>query len=271
MRVVPLENDAINECWIADRDRFSYEALNGEDRLTAPMLKQGGEWKTVDWKTALEYVAHGLKSVKANHGASSIGALVKSHCTLEELYLAGKFIRGQGSENIDFRLRNAEFESDPAGARYLGMPISNLSVLHSVLVVGSNLRKDHPLFAQRIRQAARVACTVSAIGSTKMDWAIPLRNICIEPSAFTGFRHLRMLLQRLLWKEGGSSNRMDKLRKLPRKLARRCWAASALPYRSAMRRRIIRTLRIFCHWQIGSLAYWCIDRLFDGSGQYGRR
>jgi predicted molibdopterin-dependent oxidoreductase YjgC len=109
MRVVPLENDDVNECWIADRDRFSYEALNGEERLTSPMLKQGGVWKTVDWKTALEYVAHGLQSIKANHGPSTIGALVSPHSTLEELYLAGTLMRGLGSENIDFRLRNVEF------------------------------------------------------------------------------------------------------------------------------------------------------------------
>lgn len=88
MRVVPLENEDVNECWIADRDRFSYEALNSEDRLTRPMLKQGGEWKEVDWQTALEYVANGLQGVKAEHGAQSIGALVSPHSTLEELFLA---------------------------------------------------------------------------------------------------------------------------------------------------------------------------------------
>lgn len=183
LRVVPLENESVNECWIADRDRFSYEALNGEERLTAPMLKQGGEWKTVDWKTALEYVAHGLNSVKSSHGASAIGALVSPHSTLEELHLASAFVRGLGSENIDFRLRNAEFENAQIGARYLGMAISDLSNLQSVLVLGSNLRKDHPLFAQRIRQAARVGCAVNAINSKNMDWAMPVRNTCIAPSA----------------------------------------------------------------------------------------
>ena len=109
MRVLPLENEQVNECWLADRDRFSYEALNEDDRLTAPMLKQGGEWKTVDWQTALEYVANGLKQIKAEHGAKSIGALVSPHSTVEELYLAGALMRGLGSENIDYRLRNAEF------------------------------------------------------------------------------------------------------------------------------------------------------------------
>jgi NADH-quinone oxidoreductase subunit G len=182
MRVVPLENDAVNECWIADRDRFSYEALNSDQRLTAPMLKQGGEWKSVDWKTALEYVAHGLQSIKKNYGAASIGALVSPHSTLEELSLAGSLIRGLGSENIDYRLRNAEFEASQQGARFLGMTISELSQLQRVLVIGSNLRKDHPLFAQRIRQATRVGCAVSVVSERVMDWAMPLRHPCVVPS-----------------------------------------------------------------------------------------
>ena len=182
MRVVPLENEAVNECWIADRDRFSYEALNSSERLTTPMLKQGGVWKVVDWKTALEYVAHGLQSIRTSHGAASIGALVSPHSTLEELSLAGSLVRGLGSENIDYRLRNAEFEVSQQGARYLGMAIPELSQLQRVLVIGSNLRKDHPLFAQRIRQATRIGCIVSAIGERDMDWAMPVRHLCNVPS-----------------------------------------------------------------------------------------
>lgn len=178
MRVVPFENDAVNECWIADRDRFSYEALNGEDRLTQPMLKQGGVWNTVDWQTALEYVANGLKQIQANHGAKSIGALVSPHSTVEELALAGALVRGLGSENIDSRLRAADFgNAAPAGqARWLGLPIAQLSLLQRVFVVGSSLRKDHPLFAQRIRQAARKGAVVSALVSQPEDWALPVAH-----------------------------------------------------------------------------------------------
>jgi NADH-quinone oxidoreductase subunit G len=182
LRVVPLENEDVNECWIADRDRFSYEALNSAERLTAPMLKQGGEWKTVDWQTALEYVANGLKQIKANHGAQSIGALVSPHSTLEELHLAGALVRGLGSGNIDYRLRNAEFEVADK-ARYLGTSIASLSHLERVLVVGSNLRKDHPLFAQRIRQAAKMGCQVSALNAQTYDWALPLANALNVPAA----------------------------------------------------------------------------------------
>ncbi len=176
MRVVPFENEAVNECWIADRDRFSYEALNGEDRLTQPMLKQGGVWKEVDWQTALEYVANGLRSIRHDHGVKAVGALVSPHSTVEELYLSGALLRGLGSDNIDYRLRNAEF-SAPEGIRWLGTSIASLSTLQSVLVVGSNLRKDHPLFAQRIRQAARHGCQVNALDSVERDWAIPVKHL----------------------------------------------------------------------------------------------
>ncbi len=182
MRVVPFENEAVNECWIADRDRFSYEALNSDERLTSPMLKQDGKWTNVDWQTALEYVANGLLDIKANHGAAALGALVSPHSTLEELYLAGELVRGLGSENIDYRLRNAEFESNP-GIRYLGTSIASLTQLQRVLVVGSSLRKDHPLFAQRIRQATKAGCEVSAVSATAVDWAMPVKNTLLAPAS----------------------------------------------------------------------------------------
>ncbi len=185
MRVVPLENEAVNECWIADRDRFSYEAVNSEERLTAPMLKQGGEWHTVDWQTALEYVANGLKQVRAEHGAAAIGLLASPHSTLEELALAGALVRGLGSQNIDSRLRHADFSNAaPAGAaRWLGLPIASLSNLQRVLVVGSNLRKDHPLFAQRIRQAQRKGAQVNVLNAVAQDWAMPLKNVVLADSS----------------------------------------------------------------------------------------
>jgi len=182
MRVVPLENEAVNECWIADRDRFSYEALNSPERLTKPMLKQGGQWQEVEWQTALEYVANGLKQVKADHGAASIGALTSAHSTLEELYLSAELVRGMGSENVDYRLRNAEFPVQ-SRARYLGCSIASLSTLQRVLVIGSNLRKDHPLFAQRVRQAARSGCAVHVVSDRPVDWAMPIATTVLSASA----------------------------------------------------------------------------------------
>ena len=182
LRVVPFENDAVNECWIADRDRFSYEALNGADRLTKPMIKQGGQWSEVSWQVALEYVANGLKSIQRDHGAKSIGALVSPHSTLEELYLAGELVRGLGSQNIDYRLRNAEFEAAD-GVRWLGCSIASLSDLNAALVVGSNIRKEHPLFAQRVRQATRKGCNVTTINAQAFDLAMPVAHQLITPSA----------------------------------------------------------------------------------------
>ena len=184
-RVVPLENEEVNECWIADRDRFSYEALNSAERLTQPMLKQGGQWKEVDWQTALEYVANGLKNIQRDHGAASMGALVSPHSTVEEAYLAGSLLRGLGSDNVDARLRRAEFVA-AEGVQWLGTSIASLSALQRVLVVGSNLRKDHPLFAQRIRQAARHGAQVNVIASVAQNaqgWALPVANSVVADAS----------------------------------------------------------------------------------------
>ncbi|WP_310388310.1 molybdopterin-dependent oxidoreductase, partial [Roseateles sp.] len=187
MRVVPLENEAVNECWISDRDRFSYEALNSDQRLTQPMIKQGGAWKTVDWSTALEYVANGLKLVRAEHGAAAIGALGSAHSTVEELHLLAKLVRGLGSQNVDYRQRHADFSNTAASgqAHWLGLPIAALSSLDRALVVGSFLRKDHPLFALRLRQAARHGAQIMSIHASEDDWLMPVAaRITVAPSSW---------------------------------------------------------------------------------------
>ncbi|MEJ5991201.1 NADH-quinone oxidoreductase subunit NuoG [Ramlibacter sp. PS3R-8] len=181
MRVLPFENNDVNECWLADRDRFSYEALNGDDRLTSPMIKQGGEWKPVDWQTALEYVARNVGDIKRDHGAKAIGALVSPHSTVEELFLAGKLVRGLGSENIDYRLRNAEF-TNHEGVRWLGTSIASLSTLQRALFIGTNLRKDHPLFALRVRAAVRSGAHVSVVHDRADDWAMTITGASILPA-----------------------------------------------------------------------------------------
>ena len=137
------------------------------------MLKQGGQWTEVSWQVALEYVANGVKSIQRDHGANAVGALVSPHSTLEELFLAGQLMRGLGSQSIDYRLRNAEF-TKPESVRWLGRSVASLSELNSVLVVGSNVRKEHPLFAQRIRQAARKGAVVACINAKDFDLAMPV-------------------------------------------------------------------------------------------------
>jgi NADH-quinone oxidoreductase subunit G len=178
MRVLPLENEDVNECWIADRDRFSYEAFNSEARLKQPMIKQGGQWQAVDWTTALAYVADGLKRVKAEFGTAGIGALAHAGSSVEELYLLSQLVRGLGSESVDHRTRYADFANTaPAGqARWLGLPIAELSKLDRALVVGSFLRKDHPLFAQRLRQAAKRGAQVHSLHALKDDWLMPMAS-----------------------------------------------------------------------------------------------
>ena len=179
MRVLPLEIEDINECWLTDKERFSYQGLNSQGdngRLTRPMVKQGGEWKEVDWSVALDYASHALRDVAKTHGAAAIGGLLSPHATLEEMYLAQKLLRGLGSENIDFRLRQSDFSADGhrRGTPWLGMKIADIGRLDRVLVVGSFLRKDHPLLAQRLRQSAKKGTQVSVLHSADDDLLIKL-------------------------------------------------------------------------------------------------
>jgi NADH-quinone oxidoreductase subunit G len=186
MRVLPLENEAINECWLADKDRFSYAGLNSPERLTRPMVRRDGRWEQTEWPIALEEVVRGLRRVRDTHGAQAIGALATPHSTLEELHLLGRLMRGIGSGNVDFRLRQSDFSGDaqPAGIPWLGMSIAELSALDRVLVVGSHLRKDHPLIAARLRQVARKGAHVSVLHCLDDDLLIKLREKAIvAPSA----------------------------------------------------------------------------------------
>jgi len=186
MRVLPIENEEINECWLSDKDRFSYEGLNSHDRLTAPMIKQNGKWHEVEWQAALEYVANGLRQIASGAGAEQIGALATPHSTLEELYLFQKLLRGIGSHNIDFRLRQSDFKADEkqAGAPWLGMAIADISKADRLLVVGSFLRKDHPLLAQRIRQVVRKGAQVNIVHSVDDDLLMNVENKAIVAPDF---------------------------------------------------------------------------------------
>ncbi|MGO3740786.1 NADH-quinone oxidoreductase subunit NuoG [Kerstersia sp.] len=186
LRVVPFENDAVNECWISDRDRFSYEGLNTDDRLTVPMLKScDGRWREISWAEALEAVAEGLGRVRESHGGNEIGFLASDNATVEEYALLARLGRALGSENIDFRLRQTDAGLDAAleGTPWLGMPITDLDNRDVVLVVGSFLRKDHPLFTQRLRQAAKRGTKVILVDSAADDPLLPVAaRITVAPS-----------------------------------------------------------------------------------------
>lgn len=185
MRVLPFENEAINECWISDKDRFSYEGLNSEERLTKPMLKQGGQWIEADWQTALEYVAKGLKGIAADHGANALAMLASAHSTAEELFLVKQLANELKTPNVDFRLRQQDFSAPVQGAPWLGMPIADLSNVDAAFVVGSFLRRDHPLFAARLRQAAKNGAKLHFLHATGDDALIPTaQRIVAAPSAW---------------------------------------------------------------------------------------
>jgi len=190
MRVLPRENEAINECWISDKDRFSYQGLNSAERLQRPMIRAGGALREVDWSVALDYVAHALKDITQTHGGDAIAALGSPHATLEELFLLQKLTRGLGSGNVDFRPRQRDFSADGklAGTPWLGLELSEIAHLDAALVVGSFLRKDHPLFAQRLRQlakdsAAKAGGLVSVISVTGDDPLIRLHaKLTVAPA-----------------------------------------------------------------------------------------
>jgi NADH-quinone oxidoreductase subunit G len=181
LRVLPIENDDINECWLSDKDRFAYEGLNTSDRLTRPMIKQDGKWQEVEWQVALEYAANGLRHIANGAGAEQIGALATANSTLEELYLLQKLMRGIGSHNVDFRLRQSDFSTDAKqqGAPWLGMSVADISKADRFLVVGSFLRKDHPLLAARIRRAVKQGAQANIIHSVDDDMLMKVAHKAI--------------------------------------------------------------------------------------------
>ncbi|MEI8034305.1 MAG: NADH-quinone oxidoreductase subunit NuoG [Betaproteobacteria bacterium] len=178
MRVLPQDNEAVNECWISDKDRFSYEGLNSSQRLARPMIRRAGVWTSVDWAEALDFVVSELKRINTTYGAQTLGALASPHQTVEELYLLQKFMRAIGSDHIDFRTRQVDFSADTTlcGTPWLGMPISEISTLDRALVVGSTLRKDHPLLAHRFRQATKRGLKISLVHAVDDDWLMPIAH-----------------------------------------------------------------------------------------------
>ena len=171
-RVVPGENEAINEVWLSDRDRFSYEGIYHPDRLTVPMVREDRKWREVDWETALEFSRDGLQRTIANRGADKIGALASPSSTLEELYLLQKFMRGIGSSNIDHRLRQADFSDQDQSPVYpvLGKNIAELERLDVVLLVGSNVRKEQPIINHRLRKAGMRGGHIFVINPVDYDF-----------------------------------------------------------------------------------------------------
>jgi NADH-quinone oxidoreductase subunit G len=185
IRAVPLENPEVNQTWISDRDRFSYQGLYSDDRLTQPMLREHGKWHEVDWQVALQAVAKALKET----APEQIGMLVSPSATLEEQYLAGRLLRGLGSSNIDHRLRQADFRGDAVDPSLptLGQSFDELAGSDAVLLVGSWLRKEQPMLNHRVRLAQREGASVMAINPVAFGFNYDLDvDVVCAPSAMVG-------------------------------------------------------------------------------------
>ena len=186
MRVLPLENPLVNECWLSDRDRFSYEGLYSDDRLTRPQVKKDGQWVEVDWAEALDAAAKGLRGIVDRFGPMELGALVSPQLTMEELHLAGKLLRGLGSKNIDYRMRQGDFRLTSPRVPWMGSAVADLQKeeFDSALIIGSTFRKEHPLVASRLRKGAKRGWnTVNVVHVADDDLLMPVANrIIARPS-----------------------------------------------------------------------------------------
>lgn len=185
MRVLPNENEAINEVWLSDRDRFSYTGLYHEQRATHALIKQGDQWKQVDWQIALNYAVEGIKTVRQQGGDERLGALTSSSATVEEMYLLQKLMRSLGSHNVDHRLRQLDFNAQEGMPRYpaLGTAIAELEQLEAGLLIGSCIRKDQPILAHRLRKAALNGANIMAVNAIDYDMNFPLAESIITAPA----------------------------------------------------------------------------------------
>lgn len=171
-RVLPRANEAVNECWLSDRDRFSYEALVSPARLAAPMIKRDGSWQETDWETALRFAADGLSDVVHHHGAEQVGGLAAPGSTVEEFYLFQQFLRALGSSNVDHRLRQRDFRNDDVSPARpsLGLPVAGIEHADAILLVGSNIRKEQPLLGLRVYKAWKRGARIMAINPMDYDF-----------------------------------------------------------------------------------------------------
>lgn len=176
VRVAPKENEEINETWLSDRDRFSYEGLNSSERLTAPMVKENGEWKEVSWDIALHKAIGGVSKLLSEKGVDQLGAISSSSATTEEQYLLQKLLREIGTGNVDHRTSQVDFsdQDDEPVFPWLGQSIQDLEKNTAILLVGSNVRSDQPIAAHRIRQAALHGANIMAVNQVDYDFNFPL-------------------------------------------------------------------------------------------------
>ncbi len=184
LRVLPHENEAVNECWISDRDRFSYEGLYSDDRLTTPMVKTDGVWHQTSWQDALTAAAGAIASTVKAEGGNALSILMGPHSTLEESFLAKQIAIAVGSSSIDHRLRVSDAALDAGGGiPWLGLKVSDFAAVDRFLVIGASLRQEQPLLASRIRARVKRGAMLSVISSVDDDLLCPLAaKIVVKPS-----------------------------------------------------------------------------------------
>jgi len=184
MRVVPRDNESINETWASDRDRFSYDALNNEEkRLTSPMINKGGKWLQVDWEMALNFVIDHLQHL-ANNDPSQLAGLISPSSTVEEQYLFQKLIRDLGSNNIDHRLRQLDFSQQdklPA-APVTSCKLEDLDHVNAALLIGSYLRHEQPIANLRLRKATHENANIMSIDVKAHEFNYPLAEQIVTHS-----------------------------------------------------------------------------------------
>ena len=180
MRVHPKDNEAVNETWISDRDRFSYQGLDSDDRLLQPMIKSDGQWQGAEWQDVLVMVAERLKAA----AGEGLGALIAPTATLEEMYLAQKLVRRLGSNNIDTRLRQQDFRGDAADPPlpWLGVPIAELEQQQGLLLIGTDIRQEQPLLAHRIRKAVLGSARVTLVNPLRLSLTFPATQLVSPPA-----------------------------------------------------------------------------------------
>lgn len=208
MRVVPRENEEVNEVWISDRDRFSYEGLNVE-RLESPKIKRDGQFETVTWAEALEYVVECIQNVIQKEGSESLGALLSPNATTEEAYLLQKLIRGLGSNNIDHRLRQMDFRGQEAAPAFpnMGLPLSELEHQSLVLLVGSLIRQEQPVLGLKLRKMTQAAGSVIVINpiDCEFNFEVAQKILVTEGDLFNGLAKV----VKALWEGHSVNNSQD--------------------------------------------------------------
>ncbi len=186
MRILPRENEAINEVWLSDRDRFSYVALHGGERLKAPLVREGDTWREVDWEIAIDRAVDSLRGAISQHGPRALSALASPQLTVEEGFLLQRLMRGLGSDNIDHRLRELDFRDDVHAPLFpgLGQAIQALEQADAVLLIGSNVRKEQPLLGHRLRKAFLEGARVVAINPLDFPFVFDLAaKAIVTPAA----------------------------------------------------------------------------------------